>query len=88
MVEKFLKMNKIGAKNGMPQMRIMTDFVAESYWMIVAHMEVESLSDFEKMMSGEIGGGSPEDMKEMEEVMKDYHSLVKSGKREVYKIEG
>ena len=72
----------------MPTMRIMTDFVAERYWMIVAEMEVESLDTFEKMMSGAVGAGSAEDMKAMEEIMKDYHTLVQSGKREVYRIEG
>ena len=29
------------------------DFSAEQYWMLVAEMEVESLSAFEKMMSPE-----------------------------------
>ena len=88
MVEKFLKMSKLGEKNGLPSMRIMTDFVGERYWMIVAEMEVESLDTFEKMMSGEIGGGSAEDMQAMEEIMKDYHTLVQSGRREVYRVEG
>src|SRR5690349_4843443 len=88
MVEKFLKMSAIGEKSGMPKMRVMTDFVAERYWMLVAEMEVESLDEFEKMMSGATGGGSSEDMKAMEEIMRDYHALVQSGKREVYRIEG
>ena len=86
MVEKFLAMNKLSAKVGMPTMRIMTDFCAERYWTIVAEMEVASLSDFEKMNSAP--QGSPEDMKEFEKIMKDYHDLVDYGKREVYKIEG
>jgi hypothetical protein len=87
MVEKFLKMNKLMEKSGMPAMRIMTDFVADQYWMIVSQMEVESLRDFEKMMT-ETDGMSEADMKEMEAIMKDYHDLVLSGRREVYKIEG
>jgi hypothetical protein len=87
MVEKFLKMNEISKKSGMPAMRVMTDFVADQYWTIVAQMEVESLSDFEKMMTG-TDGMSEADMKEMEAIMKDYHDLVLSGRREVYKIEG
>jgi hypothetical protein len=33
------------------------------------------------------GGQSGEAMKEIEQIMKDYHDLVESGRREVYKIE-
>lgn len=86
LVEKFLAMNKIGAKSGMPRMRVMTDFCGERYWMLVAEMEVESMDEFERMMKGE--GQRAEAMKEMEALMKDYHDLVESGRREVYRIEG
>ena len=86
MVEKFLAMNRIGAKSGMPKMRVMTDFSAERYWMLVAEMEVGSMDELEQMMKG--GGQGGEAMKEMENIMKDYHDLVESGRREVYKIEG
>lgn len=55
-------------------------------WTLVAEMEVPSLGEFEKMMSG--SGMSEADGKEMEKIMKDYNDLVESGHREVYKIEG
>ena len=84
LVDKFLAMDKLGTKMGMPKMRIMTDFVAEQYWTVVAEMESPSLDAFEKSMSNP--GGSPEDMKKLEEIMKGYHDLVDHGKREVYKI--
>ena len=86
MVEKFLAMNKLSAKVGMPKMRVMTDFSAERYWTVVAEMEVGSMDEFERMMQG--GGQNKDAMKEMENIMKDYHDLVESGRREVYKIEG
>jgi len=86
MVEKFLAMNKLGEKVGMPPMKVMTDFSAERYWTLVAEMEVESIDAFEKMMDS-IGQDS-EEMKEYEEIMKGYHDLVDYGRREVYKIEG
>ena len=85
MVDRFVRMSKLGEKVGMPPMRIMTDFCAERYWTIVSEMEVKDLSEFENMMS--MGQGSPE-MKEMEELMKGYHDLVDHGKREIYRIEG
>ena len=86
LVEKFLAMNKLSAKAGMPKMRIMTDFSAERYWMLVAEMEVKNMEEFERMMAG--GGQKAEDMKEMENLMKGYHDLVDHGRREIYKIEG
>lgn len=85
MVEKFRAMAKLGGKVGMPKMRLMTDFCAERYWTLVAEMEVASMDEFERMMQG--GGQSAEDMKQLENIMKDYHDLVDYGRREVYKIE-
>jgi len=87
LVEKFLAMNKLGMKAGMPKMRIMTDFTAERYWMLVGEMEVENMAEFEKMMASS-GGLNKEDAKEMENLMKGYHDLVDHGRREIYKIEG
>jgi len=86
MVDKFLAMNKLSGKAGMPKMRVMTDFCAERYWTIVAEMEVKTVDEFERMMQGT--GQNSEDMKEMEKIMKDYHELVEYGRREIYKIEG
>jgi len=88
MVEKFLAMSKLGERSGMPKMRVMTDFCAERYWTIVAEMEVPSVQAFEQMMQGPAAGQSGDDAKEMEKIMKDYHDLVESGRREIYKIEG
>ena len=86
LLEKFVAMSKLSEKAGMPKMRIMTDFVAERYWMLVAEMEVATLESFEKMMSSP--QGSAEDMKAMEKIMQGYHDLVDHGKREIYKLEG
>ena len=86
MVEKFQAMNKLGAKSGMPKMRVMTDFAGSRYWTVVAEMEVKDLSEFERVLSG--AGMSEADGKAMEEIMKGYHDLVDYGTREVFKIEG
>lgn len=86
MVDKFLAMSKMGAKVGMPPMKVMTDFCGEQYWTIIAEMEVESLQAFEDMMAKP--QGSEADLKAFEELMKGYHDLVSRGKREIYKIEG
>jgi len=86
LVEKFVAMNALGVKSGMPAMKVMTDLSAERYWTVVAEMEVPSLESFEKMMSGE--GMSDADQQQMGEIMKGYHDLVESGRREIYKLEG
>lgn len=85
LIDMFKKMNELGSRFGMPKMRLMTDFTAERYWTAVAEFEVESLQAFEDMMTNP--QGSPEDMKEFENVMKGYHDLVEWGKREIYRIE-
>ena len=86
LVEKFLAMNNtLSKKIGMPVMRVMTDFCAERYWTLVAEMEVASVEEFERAMSG--AGQSKEDQKEFEAIMKGYHDLVEYGRREIYKIE-
>ncbi len=85
LVEKFQAMNKLGEKVGMPHMRIMTDFVGERYWTMVAEMEVEAMAQYESLMQG--AGEDEEAMKEFEEIMKGYHDLIESGHREVLKIE-
>jgi len=86
LVDKFKTISEIGAKVGMPKMRIMTDFCAERYWTVVSEMEVPDLKAFEDMMST-MPQSSAEDMKRMEEAMKGYHDLVDHGKREIYKLE-
>jgi hypothetical protein len=85
LVQKFLEMSKFGEKMGMPKMKIMTDVSAERYWTVVGEMEAPSIQAFEDMMSGK--GQSAEDTKKFEEIMKGYHDLVESGRREIYKIE-
>src|SRR5262245_14418653 len=88
LVEKFLKMNQIGKKLGMPTMKVMTDLSAERFWTVVAEMEVPNLKAFEDMFGGNMDGQDPEAMKEFEEIMKGYHDLVDKGRREIYKLEG
>jgi hypothetical protein len=81
MVDKIRKMAKLGEKHGMPKMRVLTDVSAERYWTVVSEIEVPSLEAFMKM---DQNGG---DAKEMEEIMKGYHDLVDTGRREIYTIE-
>jgi hypothetical protein len=89
LVEKFLKMNEIGKKMGMPAPKVMTDLCAERFWTVVAEFEVESLEAFEKMFSSSsMEGQDPDLLRQFEEAMKGYHDLVDHGRREIYKLEG
>ena len=82
MVEKFKAMNALTEKRGLGKSRIMTDISAERYWTVVSEWEVASLGAFEDMMKGSAMQG-----KEFEDVMKDYHTFVESGRREIYTVE-
>jgi hypothetical protein len=82
MVEKFLALAKLSEKKGMGKMRVLTDVSAERYWTVVAEIEVQSLDKFMAMTQ------NPEEMKDFGPIMKDYHELVDSGRREIYTIEG
>ena len=62
-----------------------SDVSPERYWTLVSEMEVPNMQSFEDMMAGK--GMTSEAMKEFEDIMKDYHELVESGRREIYKIE-
>jgi hypothetical protein len=82
MVDKFKKMKSIGEKHGLGKMRVMTDVSAERFWTVVTEFEVETVDAFMKMDMNAPG------MKDMMEVMKDYHDFVDHGRREIYTIEG
>ena len=81
MVENFKLMNKVMKKEGFGEMRIMTDVSAEQYWTVVVETEVKNIKDYFDMTL------SPKANKQLEKVMKDYHDLVQSGRREIYKAE-
>jgi len=82
MVDKFKAMNTLMEKGGLGKARIMTDLSAERYWTVVSEWEAKSLGAFEEMMKD-----TAMQNKEFEEVMKDYHTFVESGRREIYTIE-
>lgn len=81
MVEKFLAMAKIGEKNGMGKMRVLTDVSAERYWTVVAEIEVASMEAYMAMEQDSA------DMEELEKIMEGYHDLIDHGRREIYTIE-
>src|SRR4051794_1109640 len=69
-------MEKDGFKNG----RVMTDFIA-SYWTVVITYEIERLDTFADNARSETADPK------VAEIFKGYMDLVEGGKREVYLLE-
>jgi hypothetical protein len=67
---------------GHEPLRLLTDVSGEPYWTIVAEATVEKIEDFlavdQTLMANEA----------IRKAMADYHELVESGRREIYRIEG
>ena len=82
MVEKFKSISGAMQELGHKPFRIMTDVTGEAFWTVVAETEVPSLDEFfgvqEKLMTNE----------SLKKAMAGYHDLVKSGRREIFRIEG
>ena len=81
MVEKFRSISTALKEMGHEPLRVLTDVTGEPYWTIVAEATVERIEDFftmeQTLMANEIVG----------KAMADYHELVDSGRREIYRIE-
>jgi len=81
MVQKSLRLAKLGKKMGLGSMRVMTDASGERFWTVVMEIEAESLDGFEESTRKAM------ENPELQEVMKGYHDFVDSGRREIYRIE-
>ena len=81
MVEKFRAISNALKEFGQEPLRLLTDVTGESFWTIVAEAQVERIEDFftfeQKLMANET----------LRKSMADYHDLVESGRREIYRIE-
>ena len=81
MLEKFRSISTVLIEKGQEPLRILTDVTGEPFWTIVAEARVERIDDFfameQTLMSNET----------LRKTMADYHDLVGSGRREIYRIE-
>lgn len=81
MVEKFRTISTLLTELGHEPLRLMTDVSGERFWTIVAEAKVDSIDQFfsleQQLMANEA----------LRNVMADYHDLVESGRREVYRID-
>lgn len=81
MAEKFRAISHALQEMGHEPMRLLTDVTGEPFWTIVAEAKVEKIDDFfaveQKLTADE----------RVREAMADYHELVESGRREIYRVE-
>jgi hypothetical protein len=79
LVKKFKQTIPFMEEQQLKNVRIMTDVVS-NYWTVVLEGEVNSLAEFEKRR------GFTSQPK-VQEIMKDYMTLIEGGKREIFQIE-
>ena len=79
MTDKFRTISKALDNLGQKPLRLLTDVSSEPFWTIVAEARVEKIDDFfafeQKLMAND----------RLREVMADYHDLVESGRREIFR---
>ena len=81
MVEKFRSISTVLKEMGQEPMRLLTDVTGEPYWTIIAEAKVEKIDDFFAMEQTLTANHT------LRAAMADYHDLVASGRREIYRIE-
>ena len=81
MVEKFRAISGALEAMGQAPLRLLTDVAGEPFWTLVAEVQVENIDDFfvfeQKLMADDT----------LRKTMADYHDLVQSGRRDIYRIE-
>ena len=81
MADKFRAISHALQEMGHEPMRLLTDVTGEPFWTIVAEAKVEKIDDFfaveQKLTADET----------VAKAMADYHDLVESGRREIYRVE-
>ena len=81
MVEKFRGISIALKDMEQEPLRLLTDVTGEPYWTIVAEAKVERIDDFFAMEQQLTANET------LQKTMADYHDLVESGRREIYRIE-
>ena len=81
MAEKFKTLSATLKNMGHEPLRLLTDVTGEPFWTLVAEAKVENIDDFfaleQTLMANET----------LRKTMADYHELVDSGRREIYRVE-
>ena len=81
MADKFRAISHALQEMGHEPMRLLTDVTGEPFWTIVAEAKVEKVDDFFAMEE------TLARHEALRKTMADYHDLVDSGRREIFRIE-
>ena len=81
MVDKFRSISTVLKEMGQEPMRLLTDVAGEPFWTIIAEAKVEKIDDFFAMEHALMSNAT------LQKVMADYHDLIVSGRREIYRLE-
>jgi hypothetical protein len=81
MLDKFKTISTMMTRLGRQPMRLLTDVAGEPFWTIVAETTVERIDDFFAMEQTLMADES------LRKAMADYHELVESGRREIFRVE-
>jgi hypothetical protein len=81
LLEKFRTISTVMGEMGHGPLRLMTDVTGEPFWTLVAEATVDRIDDFfaveQRLMANDA----------IRRTMGDYHELVESGRREIYRLE-
>ena len=81
MVDKFRCLSAAMTEMGHEPLRLLTDVTGEPFWTVIAEVNVAAIDEFfaleQRLMASET----------LRKTMADYHDLVESGRREIYRIE-
>ena len=81
MLEKFRTISTVLREMNQPPLRLMTDVTGEPFWTLVAEVAIEKIDDFfaveQQLMTNDA----------LRKTMADYHDLVDSGRREIFRLE-
>ena len=81
MVEKFRGISTVLKEMGQEPLHVLTDVAGEPFWTIIAEAKVEKIDDFFAMEHALMSNAT------LQKVMADYHDLIVSGRREIYRLE-
>jgi hypothetical protein len=81
MVDKFKQISLALKEMGHQPMRLLTDATGEPFWTLVAETHVEKIDDFFVIEQTLMANAT------LRKAMADYHDLVASGRREIYRLE-
>jgi hypothetical protein len=81
LLERFRVLSSVMRDMDLEPLRLLTDVTGEPFWTLVAEATVEKVDDFftveERLMANDA----------VRKTMADYHDLVDSGRREIYRLE-